>query len=62
MLEILGVFNLGVHSLKNTPPNVGEGSKLINVIVKELVLVQDTGMSMNVFLIHVRNFFSDTSI
>jgi len=36
--------------------NIGEESNLINVIVKQLVLVQHTGMSTNVFLIHVRNF------
>jgi len=41
----------------NTLLNVGEGSKLINVTVKELVQVQDTGMSMDVFLIHVCNFY-----
>jgi hypothetical protein len=46
-----------MHRSTNTLPNVGAGSKLINVIVKEVVLVQGTGMSMNVFLIHVRNFY-----
>jgi len=48
-----------VHSYKNTPPTVGKASKVINVIVKDLVLVQDTGMSMNLFLIHVRNFYPE---
>jgi hypothetical protein len=56
MPEILEGIQSGSAQLKKkTPPNIGEGSKLINVIVKELVLVPDTGRSMNVFLIHVRN-------
>jgi hypothetical protein len=46
-----------MHRSANTLPNIRAGSKLINVIVKEVVLVQDTGMSINVFLIHVCNFY-----
>jgi hypothetical protein len=42
-----------MHGKWNTKKNV------INVIVKDLVLEQDTGMSMNVFLIRVRNFYPE---
>jgi hypothetical protein len=41
----------------NTVLNIGAGSKLINVILKELVFVQDAGMSMKVFLIRLRNYY-----
>jgi hypothetical protein len=57
MLKCWKEFSLGVHWSINIVLNIGEGSKLINVIVKELVFVQDAGMSMNVFLFHVRNYY-----
>jgi hypothetical protein len=39
MLEMLREFSLGVHWLTNTLLNVEAGKNLINIIVKELVLV-----------------------
>jgi hypothetical protein len=45
MLEMLEGIQSGSAMFNKNLLNIGEGSKEINVIVKELVLVQDSGKS-----------------
>jgi hypothetical protein len=45
MLEILEGIQSGSALVNKNLLNIGEGSKEINVIVKELFFVQDTGKS-----------------
>jgi hypothetical protein len=57
MLEILEGIQSGSALVNKNLLNIGEGSKKINVIVKELVLVKIHVSHMDVFLIHIRNFY-----